>query len=269
MTLLLVLWLSATTIVLPKNAILVKGATPGASDASTPVPEDGAVAEGRYRNRYFGLAYPIPAGWMDQPAGPPPSDSGAYVLRELALGDGTRVKAHLQITAQDLFFAPRSVTRERVAEAYDVEEGSDVVRIAGREFQRLAYKARHTPLRWRMLSTEVRCHALTFTFTGTDAAALDAAEKAMSGLTLRDSGPRCVRDYARDHLTARTHPAFPQRYNTIPVRVIVGKDGRVKHVHLLSAFPEQTAAIVAAMRQWRFQPGQTDVETGMVFGLPR
>src|SRR5437763_16764431 len=138
MILLLVLWLSATTTVLPKNVILVKGATPGASDATTPVPEDGTIAEGRYRNRYFGLSYPIPAGWTDQPAGPPPSDSGAYVLRELALADGARIKAHLQITAQDLFFAPRSVTRQRVAEAYDVEEGHDVVRVDGREFQRLA-----------------------------------------------------------------------------------------------------------------------------------
>src|SRR3954447_16658488 len=213
MMLLLVLWLSATTTVLPKNVILVRGATPGASDASTPVPEDGTVGEGRYRNRYFGLSYPIPAGWTDQPAGPPPSDSGAYVLRELALADGTRIKAHVQITAQDLFFDGARVTRQRVAEAYDVEEGDDVVRIAGREFQRLAYKARHTPLRWRMLSTEVRCHALTFTFSGTDAAALDAAEKAMSALALRGDGPRCVRDYARDHVIARTDPAFPQRYN--------------------------------------------------------
>ncbi|HEY6141505.1 MAG TPA: hypothetical protein VI670_27420 [Thermoanaerobaculia bacterium] len=269
MTLLLVLWLSATTTVLPKGVILVKGATPGASDSSTPVPEDGTVADGRYRNRYFGLSYPIPAGWTDQPAGPPPSDSGAYVLRELALIENARVKAHVQITAQDLFFETRSVTRQRIAETYDIEPGDDVVRIGGRAFQRLAYKGRHTPLRWRMLSTEVRCHTLTFTFSGTDVAALDAAETALDGLTIRGEGPRCVRDYARDHLVARTDPAFPQRYNTIPVRVIVGKDGSVKHVHLLSAFPEQSAAIIDAVRTWRFQPGETDVETGLVFGLPR
>jgi len=266
MTLLFVLWLSATTTVLPKGVILIKGATPGASDSSTPVPEDGTVADGRYRNRYFGLSYPIPAGWTDQPAGPPPSDSGAYVLRELALMDGARVKAHVQITAQDLFFNTKNVPSVK---DFDVEKGDDVVRIAGLPFQRLAFKARHTPLRWRMLSTEVRCHTLTFTFSGTDAAVLDAAEKALDGLTIGDDGPRCVPDYARDHLVARTDPAFPQRYNTIPVRVIVGKDGSVKHVHLLSAFPEQSAAIIAAVREWRFQPGEADVETGMVFGLPR
>src|SRR3954447_23864219 len=109
MMLLFVLWLSTQT-VLPKGVILVKGAVPSASDASTPVPEDGTVAEGRYRNRYFGLSYPIPAGWTNQPAGPPPSDSGAYVLRELALADGARIKAHVQITAQDLFFESARIT---------------------------------------------------------------------------------------------------------------------------------------------------------------
>jgi len=68
MSLLLMLWFATT--VLPKNAILVKGAAPSASDASTPVPEQGSIAAGRYRNAYFGLTYPIPAGWIEQPAGP-------------------------------------------------------------------------------------------------------------------------------------------------------------------------------------------------------
>ena len=43
------------TVVVP-NGILVKGAAPAASDASTPVPEEGRVADGRYRNAYFGLS---------------------------------------------------------------------------------------------------------------------------------------------------------------------------------------------------------------------
>ena len=266
MTLLFVLWFATTQTVVPKGVILVKGAVPSASDASTPVPEDGTVTEGRYRNRYFGLTYPIPAGWTPQPAGPPPSDSGAYVLGEFALMDGARVKAHVLITAQDLFFNTKNAPS---VQDFDVEKGDDAVRIAGRTFQRLAFKSRHTPLRWRILSTEVRCHTLTFTFSGTDAATLDAAENALSRVALRDDGPPCVRDYARDHVVAKTDPAFPQRYNTIPVRVIVGADGSVKHVHLLSAFPEQSAAILTALRAWRFAPSEHEVETGMVFGLPR
>src|SRR3954469_659415 len=111
MPLLLMLWMSAVTVV-PKNVILVKGATPGASDSPTPAPEDGTVSAGRYRNAYFGLSYPIPAGWKEQPAGPPPSDGGAYVLTHFALydADQQRVRAHVLVTAQDLFFSPADAT---------------------------------------------------------------------------------------------------------------------------------------------------------------
>src|SRR5215212_8775001 len=49
-------------VVVPKGVILVKGATPGTSDWATPLPEQGRVAGGLYRNAYFGLSYPIPAG---------------------------------------------------------------------------------------------------------------------------------------------------------------------------------------------------------------
>jgi hypothetical protein len=51
-------------------------------------------------------------------------------------------------------------------------------------------------------------------------------------------------------------------------------NGRVKHIHLLSAFPDQSQAIIAALRTWRFKPYRVNgkaaaIETGMVFGLPR
>ena len=59
MPLLVMALLLAATTVVPKNEILVKGAVPSASDSSTPVPEDGRIAGGRYRNAYFGLAYPM------------------------------------------------------------------------------------------------------------------------------------------------------------------------------------------------------------------
>src|SRR3954453_1287353 len=107
MSLLLMLWLSTVTVV-PKNVILVKGAIPAASDSATPVPEKGTVSAGRYRNAYFGLSYPIPAGWKEQPGGPPPSDSGVYVLTQFALHDADdqqRLKAHVLVTAEDVFFS--------------------------------------------------------------------------------------------------------------------------------------------------------------------
>src|SRR5215212_6378165 len=171
--LLLVLWLSQATVV-PEGVILVKGAVPSASDATTPVPEAGRIGDGRYRNAYFGLTYPIPAGWIEQPAGPPPSDAGAYVLTQFALRNGERVKAHVLVSAQDLFFVPFAAdsakdvlakTRSVLPERYEVDKGPDRVTIAGRTFHRLAYKAPGIGLQWRLFTTDIRCHALTFTFT--------------------------------------------------------------------------------------------------------
>lgn len=276
MSLLLMLWLSAVTVV-PKDVVLVKGAMPSASDASTPLPEQGSVAAGRYRNAYFGLSYPIPAGWSEQPAGPPPSDGGSYVLAQFATPG-----ANVLMTAQDLFFSPRPLdgakellasVREGLAAPFAVEGGPAEVTIAGRTFHRLAYGAPAAGFHWRVFSTDVRCHTLTFAFAGNNVAALDAAERAMSGISLAAVAPACVNGYA--DVVQKTEPAFTShRFNTIPVRVIVGRDGRVKHVHLLSAFPEQSQAILAALRTWRFQPYRRDgkavpVETGFTFGMPR
>jgi hypothetical protein len=282
MSLLLTLWLSAAT-VLPRGVILVKGATPSASDPSTPLPEQGIVLAGRYRNGYFGLSYPIPAGWKEQPAGPPPSDGGAYVLSEFARYDGEQLKAHVLVTAQDFFFSPLpaadakeliATARRGLAPNYRIDSGPDEVTIAGRHFYRLGYMAPRSGLRWRILSTDVRCHALTFTFTGADTAPLDDAERAMSTISMANSAPPCVKDYARDNVVEKTEPQFDShRFNTIPVRVLVDAKGRVKHIHLLSAFPEQSQAILTALRTWRFKPYRVDgkavvFETGLVFGMP-
>ena len=285
MSLLLMLWLSAVTVV-PKNVILVKGAVPGASDSSTPVPEDGTVSAGRYRNPYFGLTYSLPAGWKEQPAGPPPSDSGVYVLTQFAVydADQQRLKAHVLVTAQDLFFdltaaagAKDVVTslRRDLPTRYEIDRGPQEVTIAGRKFYRLAYAAPRTGLYWRILSTDTRCHALTFTFTGNDPAALDAGERGLNGISLASSALVCMNGYASgENIVARTDPYFSaHRFNTIPVRVLIDANGNVKHVHLLSAFPEQSHAIIAALRSWRFRPYRVDgkavpIETGLIFGLP-
>ena len=59
----------------------------------------------------------------------------------------------------------------------------------------------------------------------------------------------------------------------IPVRLIIDKQGNVKHIHFLSAFPEQEKVISEALKQWKFKPyereGQRlEVETGIMFGGP-
>lgn len=276
------------SVVLPKNEILVKGAVPAASDAATPVPERGNVAEGRYRNDYFGLSMPIPKGWSEQPAGPPPSDGGSYVLTQFAVYDAAqkRLRANVLLSAQDLFFSalPASGAKELAAArvrgldpVFKIERAPEEVTLAGRTFVRFGYTAPAAGLHWRILSTDVRCHALTFTLTGNDAAALDDGERALARMSFAGgAAPLCLDGYARGgNVVEKTDAHFTtHRYNTIPVRVVIDAEGRVKHVHVLSAFPDQADAILAALREWKFKPcvrgdEAVEIETGIVFGAPR
>ena len=85
--------------------------------------------------------------------------------------------------------------------------------------------------------------------------------------------PVCIKDYATDeHLVARVDPILTEhRFIPVPVRIIIDKTGKVKHIHFLSAFSDQSAVITAALEQWRFKPypkdGQpVEVETGIMFG---
>ena len=85
--------------------------------------------------------------------------------------------------------------------------------------------------------------------------------------------PVCIKDYAsEEHVIERVEPVFTERrFNPVPVRIIIGKEGKIKHIHFLSAFPEQTKAITDALGKWRFRPYLVDgkrveVETGIMFG---
>src|SRR2546429_7468456 len=68
---------------LPKGVILVKGAWSSASDSVTPVPEGGNIANNIFSDPYFGITYPLPPDWAEKYKGPPPSDTGRYVLAEI------------------------------------------------------------------------------------------------------------------------------------------------------------------------------------------
>src|SRR5438876_4293818 len=89
------------------DVIIVKGAEPSASDHATSLPEEGAVTINVYRNRYFGLTYPIPPDWAESFKGPPPSDTGTYVLANLlpAASFKRAVKGTIMFSAQDIFFS--------------------------------------------------------------------------------------------------------------------------------------------------------------------
>src|SRR5215470_2673472 len=92
----------------PSGVILVKGAWSSASDSATPLPEGGAVTHGVFRDPYFAMTYAIPPDWTEKYKGPPPSDTGRYVLTELGPTDTFKGSARgsILIGAQDMFFTP-------------------------------------------------------------------------------------------------------------------------------------------------------------------
>ena len=277
------------------SGILVKGAMPDASDSSTPIPEGGTVTEKVYNNSYFGFSYPLPADWRQKFAGPPPSDSGYYVLAQIepAKSFTGPNRGSILISAQDLFFGlspARNVIdlveykKSRLSSDYKLERQPDVVKIAGRPFIRMDYMSPVAELHWYVLTTENRCHTVEFMLTSRDTAMLESLVQGMDKMQTLDqastnaagsSSPVCVRDYASgDNILQRVEPVFSaHKFNPVPVRITIDRYGKVKHVHVISAFPEQTRAIIDALLQWEFKPykvnGQpVEVETGIMFGMP-
>jgi hypothetical protein len=283
---------------LPAGEILVKGAWASASDTTTPLPESGRVSAGIYSNAYFGLTYSLPTGWTQKYAGPPPSDSGYYVLAQIAppaAADGS-LPGTVSIAAQDLFFTQTpaenalelvNYTREKLNEDYKVERGPEAAAVAGRTFIRFDYGAPAAELHWHVLATEIRCHVVKFVFMSRDLKLTDALIGQLASLKLpAEAGavegkgggdaPVCIKDYANgENVIERDDPYFSERrFNPVPVRIIISKEGKVEHIHFLSAFPEQAKAIQDALTGWRFRPYLRDgkpveVETGIMFGNPR
>jgi hypothetical protein len=92
----------------PTEVILVKGAWSSASDSVTPLPEGGNIANDIFSDQYFGISYALPPDWAEKYKGPPPSDSGRYVLAQLSPADTFQglARGNILITAQDMFFTP-------------------------------------------------------------------------------------------------------------------------------------------------------------------
>jgi hypothetical protein len=280
---------------LPSDVILVKGAWSSASDSVTPVPEGGRVANNVFSNLYFGLTYALSPDWTEKYSGPPPSDSGYYVLSQIRPADrfkGTS-PGRILIAAQDLFFTltPAGNTlelinynKESLNADYKVEQPPTLVRIANHSFVRFDYGSPVAELHWHVLATQIRCHMVQFVFTSRDNKLVESLIQEMSKMTLpaeagpisgRGGGevPVCIKDYASgENVTERVDPVFAERrFNPVPVRIIIDKEGKVKHIHFLSAFAEQVKAITDALSQWRFRPYLRDgklveVETGIMFG---
>jgi hypothetical protein len=269
----------------PAGLLLVKGAWSSAAGSSSSVPEDGMISNGRYDNAYFGLGYAVGGNWTQRFQGPPPSDSGYYVLAQIEPEDPALdpTMGHILIAAQDLFFSVAPVHnaaeligyfQQHLGAEYRVERGPAKVRIANRDFVRLDYLSVVAALHWHVLATEIRCHVVQFVFTGTSPKSMQRLVESMNTMIQpTGSAPLCLKDFATpDTVLEREDPVFSEpRFNPVPVRIVIDKQGRVKHIHFLSAFPEQAKSIGDALLQWRFKPyllgGQpVEVETGLLFG---
>jgi hypothetical protein len=280
---------------LSTQVILVKGAWSSASDSVTSLPEGGILTNNIYSNPYFGLTYPLSPDWTEKYTGPPPSDSGYYVLSQIRPADtfkGTS-RGSVLLTAQDLFFTLTPATnaleltnysKERLNAEYKVERPPALVTIADHSFVRFDYGAPVAELHWHVLATQIRCHMIQFVFTSRDVKLLQSLIAGMNKMNLPDEAgpisgrgggevPVCIKDYASgENAMERINPVFAERsFNPVPVRIIIDKEGKVKHIHFLSAFPDQAKAITDALSQWRFRPYLRDghpveVETGIMFG---
>jgi Gram-negative bacterial TonB protein C-terminal len=279
----------------PTDVILVKGAWSSASDSVTPVPEGGNVTGGTFRDEYFGITYALPKDWTEKYKGPPPSDTGRYVLAQIqpAHSPTGTTAGHILITAQDWFFTPLPTTnalelasyeKDNLQDDYELDVAPKQTKIAGRAFTFYAYSSPVAEMHWYVLGTEIRCHAVEFVLTSRDAKLLESlvanmdrmqlpAEASPSGVEGGGAFPVCIKDYAKEeNLIARVDPILTdQRFSPIPVRIIIDKNGKVKHIHFLSAFPGQDKVIADALQQWKFKPYMKDgqpveVETGIMFG---
>jgi hypothetical protein len=279
----------------PSGVILVKGAWSSASDSVTPVPESGNVANNVFTNQYFGMNYALPPDWEEKYKGPPPSDSGRYVLLQLRPADTFKGPARgtILVTAQDMFFTPFpaanaldlvNYSKDHLQADYKVEMPPTPTKIADRAFTFFAYWSPVAELHWYVVATEIRCHAVQLVLTSRDTKLLEnlvlaldkmklPAEAAPTAGTGGGAAPVCVQDYANEsNLITRVDPVFTEhRFNPVPVRIIIDKEGKIKHIHFLSAFPDQAKAITDALGQWKFKrylrTGQpVEVETGVMFG---
>jgi hypothetical protein len=226
----------------------------------------------------------LPQGWTEGLAGPDPSHSGYYVLSTFSRK--SELTGTILIAAQDMFFAatPRDAVANEFRRAISQIEGMTIdrepaeVRIGDRLLQRVDFSG--VGLYRAMFVAEIRCHLVSFNLTARDPELLASLALSLNDLSFaggRDAAasvPLCVKNYAvADNLLSKVEPAIVGPIVTpIPVRIIVGTDGLVRHVHVIRATAEQRKSIETALRLWKFRPYQVegrpvDVETGLVFQL--
>ena len=248
-------------------------------------PEDGKVIGGVFVSDYFNLSYRLSDELTEGLAGPPPSQSGYYVLGTWT--PKSDLAGTVLVVAQDMFFAPdpsddvKNVVAEfrQVMSAVDgmtIDREPAPVSVGGHPGYRVDFSG--VGLSRSMFAIEIRCHVVTFNLTSRDPELLVGLVSSLDDLdSVRkktpDPVPECVRDYASENVVHRVEPdGVGAKAVSIPVRMIVATDGSVKHVHVIRASAAQRRNIEEALRQWKFksyvkQGHPVEVETGMMFNL--
>ncbi len=257
-------------------------------------PEDATVKNGVFQDDYFGVRYSLASGWVEDLKGPEPSASGYYSLA--ALKPEGELVATMQISAQDDFFADEKTT-DAIGFLNQMKQGLDAslsaphavtsVKLGGLDFARLDYSG--AGLNHVVFAARLRCHTLIFSITasrepaaellvaslGKLSFAQDRSASSSNGGAAPRGWPVCIPESAyRDHIAHRVDPVMTgPRYASVPVRFIVGADGKLEHVHAISGFPEQVKSVTDALAKWEFKPyivnGQpVEVETGLLFQFP-
>ncbi len=241
--------------------------------------------QGAYNNKYFGLDIPLPSDWTEGYKGPQPSYKGYYVLGNFR--PKGELNGTLMIAAQDMFFYTRPVNnssellkdvKENLNEAQKAESGPVELKISNHAFGRFDFTG--AGLHFTQFATDIRCHVVTFVVTTRDPKVLEKLIQAVGNLKLAEgeamageaSLPICIKDYATgDNVIHKVDPEMVgPKYTEVPVRFIIGTDGRVKHIHVINAFPDQAKSVEKALAQWELKPYKVngklvEVETGIMF----
>jgi hypothetical protein len=195
--------------------------------------------------------------------------------------------ANILIAAQDMFFgtgAPGSVEektrdfQQAVSNVNGMTIDRDLteVKAADHILYRVDYSG--VGLFRTRLAMEVRCHVVSLNVTTRDREQLERLAGSLDRLsfaTAHDGGfspPPCVKDYAvGDNVQYKVAPRpVGPNFVPIPVRIIVGADGKVKHVHVIRATDEQRRSVEDALYRWKLKPYEVNghpssVETGLEF----
>ena len=265
------------------------GALPSSRDAKivqSANPQDVKVIDGVFVSDYFNLSYRLPDGWTEGLAGPPPSQSGYYVLGTWA--PKRDFAGTILVVAQDVFFAPEPSddVKNAVAEFRQVMSAVDgmtidrepaPVSVGGHPGYRIDFSG--VGLFRSMFAIEIRCHVVTFNLTSRDPELLASLARSLDDLAsvrkaeMSEPVPECLKDYASENIVSRVEPeGVGAKAVSIPVRMIVATDGSVKHVHVIRASAAQRRNIEEAVRQWKFKPyvkqgHPVEAETGVMFNL--